>query len=55
MWIYKSYEDMQKVWDKYQDKGVVIGYHLMILENKNQAIVKKLKIFVKLNLVLLFQ
>ena len=37
-----QYEDMQKVWEQYQDRGVVmLGVHLMILEIRNLEIIKK--------------
>jgi len=51
-----QYEDMQKVWDSYQDKGLImIGVPSNDFGNQEPAAVKKLRIFVKLNLVLPFQ
>ena len=50
-----QYGDMQKIWKKYQAKGVImLGIPSNDLGNKSREATKKSKIFVNQNLVLLF-
>ena len=49
-----QYEDMQKVWEKYQKKGVVmLGVPSNDFGGQEPANIKRLKIFVRQNLALL--
>ena len=51
-----QYEDMQKIWEKYQSKGVIVlGIPSNDFGNQEPGNSKRLKIFVNLNLVLVFQ
>jgi glutathione peroxidase-family protein len=41
MWIYPQYADLEKVYEEYKDKLVVVGFLPIILEDRNREPIMK--------------